>query len=324
MRLRRQPPRPRGTPHGPGTLRRVPGRPTVRPASRAQLRWPALPRLALPRVLAALRPVRSGFSPTRAGALLAVLVGGGALYGAGASDAFVYDRLELTASESMMSGLEWTNEADVLELVEVPKGANLFALRTAPIAARIADVPSVAAVRVDVRLPDTIAIRVTERQAILLWRVGEEHYVVDRAGVAFVELDAAGAAATGLPIVVDSRAATPAALGVGRSVDAVDLDAATRLASLTPADIDSTADALAVFVSDANGFVIGTVPAAWSAVFGFYTPNLRTTELIPGQVRLLRSLLNGREAQVELVILADDQNGTYVPRATSITSPAAP
>lgn len=315
MSLRRQPPRPRGTPHGPGKLRRIRGRSTLRPAWRAQLRWPAVLRPALPRGLAALRPVRPGFSPTRAAALLAVFVAGGALYGAGASDAFVYDRLEV-------SGLEWTNEAVVLELVDVPKGANLFALRTAPIAARVADLPTVAAVRVDVRLPDTIAIRVTERQAILLWSVGEAHYVVDRDGVAFVELDAAGAAASGLPVVVDSRAATSAALGVGRSVDIVDLDAATRLASLTPADIGSTADALAVFVSDANGFVIGTVPAAWSAVFGFYTPNLRRTELIPGQVRLLRSLLDGREAQVERVILADDRNGTYVPRATSTASPA--
>jgi len=315
MRLRRQPPRPRGSLHGPGTLRRIPGRPTVRPASRAQLRWPVLLRPALPRGLAALRRVRPGFPPTRAGALLAVLVASGALYGAGASDAFVYDRLEL-------SGLGWTNEADVRELVEVPDGANLFALRTAPIVARIAALPSVAAVRVDVRLPDTIAIRVSERQAILLWRVGEEHFVIDRAGVAFVELDAAGATATRLPVVVDGRAATPTALGVGRSVAAVDLDAATRLASVAPADIGSTADALAVFVSDANGFVIQSVPAAWSAVFGFYTPNLRTTDLIPGQVRLLRSLLDGREAQIERVILADDQNGTYVPRATSAASPA--
>jgi len=77
-------------------------------------------------------------------------------------------------------------------------------------------------------------------------------------------------------------------------------------------------------VSDANGFVVRAVAPGWMAIFGFYTPNLRTTDLIPGQVRLLRSLIAGREAQVELVILADDQNGTYVPRATSITSPAAP
>ena len=49
-------------------------------------------------------------------------------------------------------------------------------------------------------------------------------------------------------------------------------------------------------------------------MFGFYTPTLRTTDLIPGQVRLLRSMLAGREDDVLRVILADDRSGTYVPR----------
>jgi hypothetical protein len=51
-------------------------------------------------------------------------------------------------------------------------------------------------------------------------------------------------------------------------------------------------------------------------VFGFYTPTLRTTELIPGQVRLLRSLLAGRETGVERIVLSDDHSGTYVPRSS--------
>ena len=40
-----------------------------------------------------------------------------------------------------------------------------------------------------------------------------------------------------------------------------------------------------------DGFVIRADPQGWLAIFGFYTPSLRTPELIPGQVRLLRSLL---------------------------------
>ena len=51
-------------------------------------------------------------------------------------------------------------------------------------------------------------------------------------------------------------------------------------------------------------------------MFGFYTPSLRTTDLIPGQVRLLRSLLAGREATIKRVVLASQTDGTYVPRAT--------
>jgi hypothetical protein len=76
-------------------------------------------------------------------------------------------------------------------------------------------------------------------------------------------------------------------------------------------------------VTDENGYVLNTKPTGWSAVFGFYTPSLRTTELIPGQVRLLRSLLEGREPQVDRVILASDTDGTYVARSTPKPSGSA-
>jgi hypothetical protein len=45
--------------------------------------------------------------------------------------------------------------------------------------------------------------------------------------------------------------------------------------------------------------------------------------MIPGQVRLLRSLLAGREAQVDRVILASETDGTYTPRTTPKPSPGA-
>ena len=79
-------------------------------------------------------------------------------------------------------------------------------------------------------------------------------------------------------------------------------------------------------VTDENGFVVGTRPTGWTAVFGFYTPSLRTTELIPGQVRLLRSLLVGREQLVDRVILASETDGTYIARPTPVrqAEPKAP
>ena len=77
-----------------------------------------------------------------------------------------------------------------------------------------------------------------------------------------------------------------------------------------------------VSVTDENGFVVPTRPSGWTAVFGFYTPSLRTTGIIPGQVRLLRSLLVGREATVERVILASETDGTYTPRAEATASPS--
>jgi hypothetical protein len=68
-------------------------------------------------------------------------------------------------------------------------------------------------------------------------------------------------------------------------------------------------------VTDEDGYVVAA-PRGWDAVFGFYSPATRPTEMIPGQVRLLRSLLAGREATVERVILASETDGTFVPRAT--------
>jgi hypothetical protein len=52
------------------------------------------------------------------------------------------------------------------------------------------------------------------------------------------------------------------------------------------------------------------------AVFGLYTPSLRTPALVPGQVRLLRSLLDGRESTIAQVILADAESGTFIPKPT--------
>ena len=170
--------------------------------------------------------------------------------------------------------------------------------------------------RVEVRLPGTLAVAIDERVPVMVWQVGDRRYLADADGTLFALMPARPPAdAASLPVIDDRRIAA-ISLDVGQRLDAVDLDAATRLASLVPADLGSAAVSLAVSVTDANGFVVGTHPGSWSAVFGFYTPSLRTTEMIPDQVRLLRSLLVGREPQVERVILASGTDGTYTPRAT--------
>jgi len=112
---------------------------------------------------------------------------------------------------------------------------------------------------------------------------------------------------------VKSLVYDPATLG---AVDRVDLDAATRLGSLLPADIGSAAQKLAVFVSDANGFTVRTQPTSWEAVFGFYTPSLRPPTLIAQQVQCLRNLLASGEGQMDTIYLAPegDRCGTYLPR----------
>ena len=152
---------------------------------------------------------------------------------------------------------------------------------------------------------------------MMIWQVGARRYLAGSDGELFAALAVDDpSAGADLPVVEDRRASS-AGLSVGGHLDAVDLDAATRLASLVPADVGSGAERLSVLVTDENGFVVRTSPASWTAVFGYYTASLRTTELIPGQVRLLRSLIYGRESTLDRVILASDTDGTYVPKPSA-------
>ena len=258
------------------------------------------------------RPVRrasAGLSAVRAGAGLAMLVSAAAIYGVGASSAFDYTKLQL-------AGLTVTDRNAVEAALAGARSQNLFGLSTAPLVQALEKMPTVSSASVEIQLPGPLAVSIAERKPVLIWKAGLDRYLVDNGGTLFAKLSAQPpAAAASLP-VIDDRRAKAGLIEVGGTLDPVDLDAATRLASLVPADLGSSAVSLGLAVTDENGFVIDAKPAAWSAVFGFYTPSLRTTELIPEQVRLLRSLLAGREDKVDRVILASATDGTYTQKAS--------
>jgi cell division protein FtsQ len=240
-----------------------------------------------------------------------------AIYGLAVSPAFAVRTVTAT-------GAALTGEEAVLAALALPTpvpgpegeegGVSLVTLATAPLAARVAALPAVASAVVTAVLPETVTVTVTEREPILAWEVAGRRWLVDREGRVLVDAAepgaaAAAAAADGLPVVVDQRKAS-AALGPGATIDRVDLDVATRLASLTPDDIGSTADVLTVTVTDPTGWSL-SVPDGWEAVFGFYPGSVRPPDLIPEQVRLLRSLLAVREDRLKRAILASGGSGTY-------------
>lgn len=245
-------------------------------------------------------------TPVRAGALLALV--GSLLVGYGLVTAQVF------AIQTIgVSPLRYTDRTELLGWLGVGAGTNAFRVSTTGLAGRLEGLPAVSSASVSVALPDRLVVTVTERTPILGWRVGDVTFLVDRDGLIFHWVPTGSDAAAGLATVVDQRAVSPIGLSVGTPLDPVDLDAATRLASLTPADVGSSAAGLAVSITDGDGFVLSTSPASWTAVFGSYGHVLRSPDLIAGQVRLLRSLLYGREAQLARITLADDRNGTYVP-----------
>jgi hypothetical protein len=119
-----------------------------------------------------------------------------------------------------------------------------------------------------------------------------------------------------LPTVVDQRASA-SSLAISSVLDPTDLDAATRLASLTPDQIGSHADALHVTVNDMHGFTVSSGQNGWLAVFGKYGLSQRTPSLIVGEVQLLTALLQGREDTIQTVFLSDERNGTYLPKPSA-------
>lgn len=212
--------------------------------------------------------------------------------------------------------LKWTAADTVLASVQVAEGTNLFQVETGPIEARLAALPAVASARVSVALPHALSITITERVPILVWQVGDSRYLADGAGVLFAAVSAATAGAAQVPTVVDRRVASQGSVVLGATLDPVDFDAATRLGSIVPAQVGSAAAGLHVSVDDTDGFTMTAGAGTWTAVFGFYSPSVRSPDLIAGQVQLLKSLLADREPRVARIYLAGDRSGTYVPKAT--------
>ena len=260
----------------------------------------------------------AGLSPVRAAAALAIVAASLGVYGAATSAVFSFARLEVV-------GDRWTDTELVRRTLAIPDGANLFRLSTDALVERLEGLPTVRRVEVSVALPDMVIVRLAERTAIMTWRIGDHRYLVDETGTLFADepgdTPLTGPDEESLPAIDDRRFLSVTYL-LGDRMPATDIDVATRLGSLTPADIGSAATALVVSIHDDEGFVVRAVSPGWRAVFGFYTPELRKPAIIPGQVRLLRSLLLGREDSVGRVILATETDGTFTTRETPRPSPS--
>jgi cell division septal protein FtsQ len=261
------------------------------------------------------RRASGGLTRARLGALVVLVLSSAGLYGATTSDAF-------TLRTTSVTGALYASTDEIATALTLPAGQNLFSLHAGELVARLERIPAVRVVQATVVLPGELRVAITERQALLAWRVGTHTYVVDGTGFVMAELgaDPPGPAAA-LPVVEDRRT-TSTTLLVGATIDPVSLDAALRLGSLVPSDVGSGGGRLHIAYDDGDGFTLGSDAAGWTAIFGYYTPTLRTTELIPGQVRLLRSLILGHEASFARILLADDQAGTYL--AAGSPAPSVP
>jgi hypothetical protein len=247
---------------------------------------------------------------TRAAALLGMLAAGFLFMFVTGPTAFGLSRTDLPP-------LTWTDPAVVAETLGLAEGGNAFQLDTAPLEAALRALPAVAAADVAVVLPDArVVVTIEERQPVVAWQIGQTRFIADRDGKVFATVKKAASLPAGVTVIDDLRAGGDLGeLAIGATIDPVEFDVATRLGSLTPTDVGSTATRLSVVITDFDGFVV-SAPGGWDAVFGLYSDATRSTDMIPGQVRLLRSLIAGREETLARIVLASATDGTYIPNAT--------
>jgi hypothetical protein len=257
-------------------------------------------------------PVRrasAGLSWTRLFAGLMLLATSAALYGLTVRDEFRLDPTRVTIDGAVYTPIDAVTGMLALDTGVRP---NVFRLRTVELVDALRELPAVLEADVDAILPDRLAIRLHEREPILVWQWGDDRMLVDVEGVMFARLAPTAAPPSSLPLVKDRRA-RPTPPSEGERLDPVDFEAVRLLAALTPATLGSRAAALELTVDDVEGFTLDAKPGLWHAVFGFYTPQLRSPELIPGQVQCLGALLGPSEPGIRTVVLspADGRCGTF-------------
>jgi hypothetical protein len=240
-----------------------------------------------------------------------------------------------TVGEVSVVGTLLLDPEAVIAAANIPIGSSLLGVNLRAAEEAVAALPLVATVRVSAGLPDGIQIRVREKTLLLRWQIGDRVYAVTESGELLGDtatLNLASTAATqfgAAPLLFDDRMPSP--LLTDKRLTPTELDVATRLASLSTEDLGTSATSLTLRLLSDFGFVVEAIGPSieWNAVFGIYSATIRPTSMIPGQVRLLRSLLAGRETRIGWVILADDQAGTYTakgvrppPNPSPGTSPA--
>lgn len=140
---------------------------------------PAPPSGKLVRAMAVLRTV-----------LGAVLVIGVAVSISWGARRYVRESPRFALRNVTVAGLQHRTEAEIIERAGLVVGQNLFAVELDEVRGRLAADPWLKDVALSRRLPGTIAVEVTERQAAAMVIVGETSYLATREGEIFKRLEA--------------------------------------------------------------------------------------------------------------------------------------
>lgn len=236
----------------------------------------------------------------------------------------------LVVSDVKVTGVDVLSEQAILDLVDIGRGESILGVDLHATTRAIEAVPFVARAQVRIGILGELRIEVRETPLMMRWRRGEATLLLSGSGRNLGRVDSPYLSERGveaaalLPLVEDGS--SDAFVEVGEEIPPLDLDIVTRLASLTAEDLGSDALELTIQRDPQYGYLIQGVGDGftWNAVFGRYSATIRPVELIPSQVRLLRSLLATRERSVGWVILADGQAGTFTDPGVRPPPPPSP
>jgi hypothetical protein len=225
------------------------------------------------------------------------------------------ETFRVTPERVEVRGVRYADAAEVRSrLGRLDQQPNVFRVRAADVVGDLRTMPEVAGARVSTSLPGRVIVEVEEREPILLWRSGDQGFLVDVEGRLFAPATAAtgdeiGSGATGgaLPAVEDDRllAAAPA---VGAMLGPEDMSVLRQLLGLVPEQVGSVEGELRLRIDERLGYVL-EAPGRWYAVFGHYSPTARPPDIVPRQVQCLAALLSRREEEVGRVNLAVGPGG---------------
>jgi cell division protein FtsQ len=105
-----------------------------------------------------------------------------------------------------IDGVVHTPRAALLKATEPYKGLNLFQIDIARVQHDLRDLGWVRRIDIEKKLPDTLRIKITERQPVALARAKEQLLYVDAEGVAFAELSPR-VGDQDLPLIADAEGA---------------------------------------------------------------------------------------------------------------------
>ena len=112
--------------------------------------------------------------------------------------------LGLAVKEIYLEGRYETKPGQVLGAMAVDQGTPMLALDLDQMRLRLEQLPWVERASIERRWPDTLYVRIRERQAAALWQVGDGHILVDRKGALIEGVDVGRFAY--LPVVVGDDA----------------------------------------------------------------------------------------------------------------------